>query len=129
MNDAGDSGTSSCLKQRSGVGDSVGERCPASLESDPIRVVEGADPFEAARKRELVIEPVRRGLDSCSEGMLAIRMVSKGSYLPPGLDQELGNARARITERPRDQVRLNQPATTAAGSSTYSAKKRAQTCM
>jgi hypothetical protein len=26
--------------------------------------------------------------------MLAIRMVSKGSYLSPGLNQELGNARA-----------------------------------
>ena len=94
MNDAGDSGTSCCLKQRSGVSDSSGERRGASLESDPIRVVERGDPLETARQREWVIEPVRRGLDSSSEGMLAIRMVSEGSYLSSGLDQQLGDARA-----------------------------------
>ena len=91
---SGDSGTSSCLKQRPGVSDGVGEGRPASLESDPIRVVESGDPYETALQREWVIEPIRRGLDSSSEGMLAIRMMSKGSYLPPGLDQELGDTRA-----------------------------------
>src|SRR5918996_1392739 len=106
MNDASDAGTTSSLEQRSRVGDGVGEGRPASLESDPVRVVEGGDPFETARQRDWVLEPIRQGLDSCSEGMLAIRMMSKGSYLSSGIDQQFGDTRARVAERPRDQVRL-----------------------
>jgi hypothetical protein len=94
VNDSSDLSASSRLKQCSGVSDGIAESCPASLEPDPIRVVEGVDPFETSRQREWVIEPVRRGLDSCSEGMLAIRMVSEGSYLSSGLDQQLGDGRA-----------------------------------
>ena len=81
VNDPSDAGASSCLEQRSRVGDGVGEGRPASLESDPIRVVERGDPLETPRQCGWVIEPIRRGLDSCSEGMLAVRMMREGPYL------------------------------------------------
>jgi hypothetical protein len=106
VNDASDADTSSCLEQRSRVGDGVGEGRPASLESDPVRVVEGGDPFETPRQRDWILEPIRQGLDSCPQGMLAIRMMSKGPYPSSGTDQQLRDARARVAERPRDQVRL-----------------------
>jgi len=106
VNDASDSSKSSRLKQRSGVSDSLTESCPASLESNPIRVVESGDPLETARQCDWVIEPIRLGLDPCSEGVLAIRMMSQGSYLTPRLNQELSETRALITECPGDQVHL-----------------------
>ena len=94
MNDVGDPGTPSCLKQLVGVGDSVGERCRAPLESDPIRVVERGDPLKAALERSLVIEAIRQGLDPGLKRMLAIRVMGQGSHLSPGVDQELRDTRA-----------------------------------
>src|SRR5436190_24124044 len=102
MHDVSDSSASSCLEQGPGVGDVAGKGCPASLESNPVCVVESGDPFEAARQRDGVVKAIGRGLDFGLQGVLAIRMLSEGPYLSPGVDQELCDARTRITERPRN---------------------------
>ena len=106
VNDASDAGASSCLEQRARVVDGVGERGAAALESDPVRVVEGGDPLEARRQRVWVLEPIRQGLDSRPKGMVAIRMMRECSHVSTGIHQQLGDPRPRVTERPRDQVRL-----------------------
>jgi hypothetical protein len=52
VNDSTYLSASSRLEQRPGVGDGIVEGRPASLEPDPIRVVEGVDSFETAQQLE-----------------------------------------------------------------------------
>ena len=106
VDDPPDARKASCLKECFGVGDGVRERRPAPFPSNPVGVVERRDPFEASRQRGGVIQSIRLGFDPFLEGMLSFRVVREGSYRSSGLEQKLGDPRARVAERPRHQVRF-----------------------
>ena len=79
-------------------------KCAASLDRDPVGC-ELLTPSDFVPSR-LDLSNRREGFDSGLERVLPVRVVREGTYHPSRLEQELRDTRARVTERPGNEVRL-----------------------